>query len=190
MEQLIEQITEPTIDVEKTVQAAAYFLSLSEGKLEYMKLVKLLYNCDREALRRWFAPITYDVPYAMPHGMVPTATLDLAEDQQPRDTVWGAHIERDGRWDNVLRNDPGISRLSEAETELMREMYKKYEEMNGTEMGEEHHRPELFPEWIDPNGSSTYIGIESVLKAMGLDEEDIEIILIGLEGKTILDMMA
>lgn len=185
----MKQLINLEFDEQKTVQAAAFFLMLSNGKLEYMKLVKLLYNSDREALHRWSAPITFDTPYAMPHGMVPSTTLDLAKDKQPANSLWGEHIAKDGNWNNKLIKDPGISRLSEAEMELMKEMYKKYDGMNGTEMGEEHHQQDIFTEWVCPNGSSTCVGVEGVLKAQGLDVEDIDTIITGLEGKAILNMM-
>ena len=44
----------------KATQAAARFLRLCKGCMNYMKLIKLLYIADREALLRWGRPITTD----------------------------------------------------------------------------------------------------------------------------------
>lgn len=177
-------------DEQKTTQAAAHILKLSGGELEYMKLVKLLYNSDREALLRWSAPITFDVPTAMPHGMVPSLTLDLAEAQQPKETYWGKHIEKIGKWNDKLINDPGRSRLSNMEIAVIEEIDTKYKDWNGYQMGQEHHRPEKFPEYVDPKGSSINIGYKGILQKAGIDKEDIETILTAIEGKAILDLLA
>lgn len=44
----------------KATQAAALLLQLRGGKMSYMKLIKLLYLADREALLQWGRPITTD----------------------------------------------------------------------------------------------------------------------------------
>ncbi len=44
-------------DQVKATQAAALFLKLAGGSLNYLALIKLLYKSDREGLRRWGLPI-------------------------------------------------------------------------------------------------------------------------------------
>ncbi len=45
--------------------------------MSYMKLIKLLYLADREALARWGRPITTDTYVAMKHGPVLSYILNL-----------------------------------------------------------------------------------------------------------------
>ena len=53
---------------DKATQAAARLLRLAGGKLNHMKLMKLLYLADRRALIQWGRPITFDWYVSMPHG--------------------------------------------------------------------------------------------------------------------------
>jgi hypothetical protein len=53
----------------RATEAAARFLKLRGGKMSYLKLIKLLYLLDREALLRWGRPVTTDrnTPTAPPY---------------------------------------------------------------------------------------------------------------------------
>ena len=171
----------PPYDVIKTTQAAALFLSLSNGRIRYMKLVKLLYNADKEALHRWGRPITYDALYSLPHGLVLSETLDKAQDPNPVfEDYWDEYIERKG-WDSVAIADPGDSELSDGEVELIMELFEKYKKFTQFDMEDEHHDASKFPEWTDPGGTSIPIEYEAVLAAIGFDPKETEGILSSLE---------
>ena len=60
----------------KATQAAAFLLKANGGKMNYMKLIKLLYLADREALSRWERPITGDSYVSMDNGPVLSKVLD------------------------------------------------------------------------------------------------------------------
>ena len=64
----------------KATQAAAHLLKLRGGKMSYMKLIKLLYLADREAILAWGRPITTDGYASMDRGPVLSRVLDLATD--------------------------------------------------------------------------------------------------------------
>jgi hypothetical protein len=55
-------------DERKATEAAAYLLRLRGGRMSYLKLIKLLYLADREALSRWGFSVTNDRHVSMPHG--------------------------------------------------------------------------------------------------------------------------
>src|SRR5438105_4403367 len=58
-------------NLKKTVQAAAEFLRHEPGKqMSRLRLIKLLYIADREALLETGRPITSDTIVAMKHGPV------------------------------------------------------------------------------------------------------------------------
>ncbi len=62
----------------KATQAAAHLIKRrGQGYMSYMKLIKLLYFADREALLRWGSPITADTFYSMDRGPVLSRVHDL-----------------------------------------------------------------------------------------------------------------
>lgn len=61
---------------EKLVDSILY-LALKGVELDHYKVVKLLYLADREHLRRFGRPITFDKYVAMPFGPVASAAFDL-----------------------------------------------------------------------------------------------------------------
>ncbi len=71
-------------DEEKATEAAALILSLRGGQMHYMKLIKLLYLLDREALSRWGIPVTTDTYVSMDHGPVVSAIYNLIRRVQSR----------------------------------------------------------------------------------------------------------
>ncbi len=60
--------------------------------MSYMKLIKLLYLADREALARWGRPITTDSYVSMKHGPVLSEVLNLITDPLSDQTFWARHI--------------------------------------------------------------------------------------------------
>jgi len=55
----------------KIAQVAAFFVSKAGGRLNHMKLLKLIYLSDRESLDQWGEPISYD---SMERGSVLSST--------------------------------------------------------------------------------------------------------------------
>jgi uncharacterized phage-associated protein len=66
-----------SFDESKATEAAAFLLSRSDQTMNYMKLIKLLYLADREALIRWGRPISTDRYVSMKHGPVLSNVLNL-----------------------------------------------------------------------------------------------------------------
>src|SRR5262245_9212871 len=55
-------------DTMKAIQAAAVLLRFDDGAMDYLRLLKLLYIADREALRETGRPISYSRTIAMDNG--------------------------------------------------------------------------------------------------------------------------
>ena len=83
----------------KATQAAAHLLRLRGGRMSYMKLIKLLYLADREALLRWGRTISTDRYVSMDRGPVLSRVLDLATDGEDPGTpsIWASSITVDPR---------------------------------------------------------------------------------------------
>ena len=61
----------PIYREEKATQVAALFLRLNGGKIDYGKLMDLMYLAEREALIRWGRPITFDKLVNIPDDLHP-----------------------------------------------------------------------------------------------------------------------
>ena len=93
--------------------------------MPYLKLIKLLYFVDREALLRWGRPVTTDRLVSMPHGPVVSRIYDLISvgpDNRPA-SPWHQHIVRSGQYEVRLSNPTEMSELSRAEERLLDEIW-------------------------------------------------------------------
>src|SRR5580698_10285804 len=118
----------PRFDVKKSTQAAAYFLRLAKGKMNYMLLIKLLYLLDRRALLKWGRPVTCDTYFSMKLGPVLSEVLGLLNEMpDPEDpSYWSRHISGPVAYSVKLKKDPGDNELSEAEDALIEAVFEKY----------------------------------------------------------------
>src|SRR5205823_929857 len=107
----------------KATQSAARLLELGGGRMEYIKLIKLLYLADREALLRWGRPITTDRHVSMPKGPVLSQIYDLIrlEPEPGIASFWRDHIETIPGWSVQITSDPSNEELSRAEESLLDE---------------------------------------------------------------------
>ena len=112
----------------KATQAAARFLELSDGFMNYMSLIKHLYLLDREALLRWGRLVSYGDLFEMKLGPVVSQVHDLITEMSPanEDRFWPKFISVPSNWKVGRLNDPGRGELSEAEEELIGEIHALY----------------------------------------------------------------
>jgi uncharacterized phage-associated protein len=165
----------------KATQAAACLLQLRGGKMSYMKLIKLLYLADREALLRWGRPITTDRYVSMNRGPVLSGVLDLATDGEDPNSpsIWANHIGEPANYEVQLKSDAGQDELSEVEIELLKKVFQEHGNKNRWELVELTHK---LPEWKNPQGSAIPIAYRDILKAGGKTELEITAIEDELEG--------
>ena len=181
----------PSYDEEKTTQAASLLLELNDGKMNYMKLIKLLYNADREALKRWSKPITYDDYYSLPRGQVVSNTMDRIRHIAlffPK-SFFKNHIQTCGL-NAVLRKDTDLDSLSFSEIELLKELDQQYKDKSPFDMEKEHHNPDLFPEYVDPEGSRVETDFAELLGVLGKSDEEIADLISNFEELALLEQLA
>jgi len=104
----------------KTIQAAAYLLRKEPGgRMNYMRLLKILYLADRESIRVRKEQICGGRVYAMLQGPVISPVLDMIKGSDPESYVWDRFIDRCG-FDVAIRSEnPGVSELSRAELRIL-----------------------------------------------------------------------
>lgn len=156
----------------KATQAAAYILRLRGGRMSYLKLIKLLYLADREALLRWGRPISTDRYVSMDRGPVLSRVLDLATDGDVpgAPSIWAASIAAPGNYEVELTADAGDDELSEAEIEILDGIFAEHGRKSRWDLVALTH---ALPEWIDPRGGAIAIAYGDILKAGG--KSDLEI---------------
>jgi len=66
-------------DYKKATQAINYLAIKEGGRIEKLKLIKLVYFADRYHLRRYGRPMINDAYFAMPLGPVGSSVKDIAE---------------------------------------------------------------------------------------------------------------
>lgn len=162
-------------DEAKATQAAAYLLKLCGGQMHYIKLIKLLYMADREAIIRWGVPITTDRHVSMPNGPVTSKILNLITDDRSK-PVWAEYVSAPmGDYEVRLLKEAPTDRLSRAEENLMTEIFGQYGHRNRWDLIDNvMHK---LPEWRDPQGSSIPISIRDILQAAGEDDNQIRAVM-------------
>lgn len=148
---------------EKALQAAAILLDLDGGRMERIRLLKLLYIADRELLAETGRPLTGDQAVAMPHGPVLSHVFDLIRGQSARAGEWGRFIRSENH-SVVLRGDPGRGDLSRLEVEKLAELTDRYRAFGEWQLSEATHE---FEEWRRNHveGASTPIPWRDALEA-------------------------
>jgi len=161
---------------EKATAAAAFFLKLRGGRMSYLKLIKLLYLADRLALGRWGFNITTDHYVSMNQGPVISNIYDLITEDEEQKSFWSRYISPPlGEWEVQLKSDEvPESQLSRAEERLLHEIFGTFGTWNRWKLRDFTHN---LPEWQNPNGSSIPIQIEDILKAQGVSDGDISVVI-------------
>ncbi len=172
----------------KATETASLLLSMQEGgRADYLWLIKMLYFIDREALKRWERPITYDFYVSMPHGPVVSTVYDIIMKNIPS-VFWKSFIVTlPKRYEVMLNGSPApIKKLSEAEVDLIRELYQELGHHTGFELEAISHH---LPEWHDPNGSSIPINLEELLAVLDYGPDEIKRISTELEAEEEIDAL-
>jgi len=158
----------------KTTQAAARFLRQSQGRMNYMKLMKLLYLADRGALLNWGRPITGDQYFSMKLGPILSAVHDLVTEVPCPDEerFWTAHISPPSNYEVELRADPGNDELSRAEEKLIDEVFSAYGNYDPFDLVELLHK--TLPEWKEIKSGRVPLDYREILRGGELSPETIE----------------
>lgn len=181
-------------NLKKNIQIIAYILSKNDNKINYTKLIKLLYLADRKSLELYNYPITGDIYFSMPQGPVLSKILDFIKQNsfipKPDKEEWNTYFEipyNDKHYLKIknsalplladLLSDNNME-LSDANIEILDEIDKTYKDKNYSEVINVIHDEETYPEieWQEAKKYETSISlpIENILKALNKSEKEIE----------------
>jgi hypothetical protein len=167
----------PVINIEKTTAVATAFLNFGGGRMNYMKLLKLMYLVEREALIKKGYLVTRDRPYSMKHGPVLSNTLDLLKCNSAFNSeYWDLHIKKNN-YDSILVKIPANFELSIFEEKLIKVIFNEHESKSHFELRDWLHIN--CPEWKETT-SSIPIDYTEILR-LSYDEETTHKILNDIE---------
>lgn len=163
------------LNPEKALQAAAVLLRQERThRMNYMRLLKLLYLADRLSLQERGRSITNDRAVAMQRGPLPSGVFDIIKEEHTFAPRWSSFIERDG-FDVALIEDPGNADLSKVEIATLLGVTQVNRGLDEWDLVLATHQ---LPEWRknDPGDSSKDIPIEDILEAIGRSDDAASII--------------
>jgi len=162
-------------DPNRVTQAAAFLVNCSGSKrMQYLKLLKLLYFADRESLREKGYPITGDEAYAMDYGPVLTRVYDYIKCEiRAGAGVWSRCFRTIG-YDIELVSDPGTGELSKYDRRILATIHETYKDRDGFDVSRLSHD---FPEWTEMykgENTSTPIPVDRTLAALGIEIQNLQ----------------
>jgi uncharacterized phage-associated protein len=164
----------------KATEAAAYLLKQNGSPMSYLKLIKLLYLADREALLRFARPITTDRYILTSQGPSLSQVNDLITLDPIVESVWNRYISPlEGKLQIALLQDAAeLGELSEAETEVIDTVVANYGQNNQQQLSKVL---QALPEWHDPQGTKIPLEYKDILRAGGKTASEIDAVTSELE---------
>lgn len=152
----------------KAAQMAAVLLRDAGGELNVLKLTKLLYLVEREAMRQFGFPLTDDRMVSMANGPVLSHTLDLINGNA-QSADWDQLVE-DRAGHQVRLKAPDLSRghldeLGDDDLNILAGVWAQFGHMTQWQLVDFTH--DHCPEWEYPGSSSIPIPEERVFAALG-----------------------
>ena len=146
-------------DIEKVANAIKFFKLKDVKYLGKTKLMKLLFFADKEHLSRYGVPIFYDKYFKLPHGPVPSLTLNIIDslnevenyDLMEYTSLLKEHIEvKKNNYNGFIFNSFEIKKpfdnevFSKSELEVLELIANRYKDITASKISELSH---LLPEY-------------------------------------------
>jgi uncharacterized phage-associated protein len=156
----------------KATEAACEFLQRAGGRINVMKLVKLVYLLDRLSLDRRGIPVVGGDYLSMRNGPVTSELLDLINCGRlfgDADTRWEESVSDRRDHDLQLERIPAQEYLSDAEHKLLDEIWAEHGGKDQWQLVEWCHRH--CGEWTPFSRGCAPIAVERIGQALGKPPE-------------------
>lgn len=157
----------------KAAQICAYFATRAGGKIDKLKLSKLVYLAERRHLENHHAPMLNDDLYSLEHGPVCSGALGGMEGTGDS-AVWDGYIQRHGR-DTIVasravtRED--LDHVSQAELSILQAVWKRFGRFTPAELRKYTHKK--CPEYTEIPGGSEPISYQKLFEVLGAEDADV-----------------
>lgn len=169
-----ESDVKPWFNVRKAAQVSAFFALREGGRINVLKLAKLVYLANRLAMEKFDFPLLNDNLVSMEHGPVTSMTLDCVNGYL-RHRDWDKFITGRENYEIGLVKSAlsleDLDEFSKADLEALEETWSKFGRMEKWELRDYTH--EHCPEWEDPDGSSQPIPYQRVFKFLNKRESEL-----------------
>ncbi len=162
-------------NLRKAIQACGVIAEREQKRLEFIRLLKLLYIAERETLREIGGPIVGERYIAMRNGPLHDYVYAMVKGESIHSSQWNQYFERDGHYVRMIV-DSGVEALSRFEVRKLHEVVDRYRNVDTWELVEMTH---TFPEWQlaypDPTeNTSKQISADALLRGVGCSAEEVE----------------
>lgn len=161
-------------DTAKATEVACIFLEKAGGRLNIMKLVKLVYLLDRISLDRRGIPVVGGDYLSMRNGPVTSELLDIVNAGKlfgEKDTLWEQCISDRHNHDIKLERMPERERVSDTEVELANEIWVEHGARDQWQLVEWCHTH--CPEWTPITRGCAPIPVERIAIALGKEPKEV-----------------
>jgi uncharacterized phage-associated protein len=165
------------MNIEKLTQAVAYLLKKHDYRLNYTKLIKLLYLADKAALKECNLTITGDTYACMKNGPVLSGLYNLIKGKHGNgdaQCLWNSKFSTDGNDLVALVDRMPEGKLSAFEKDALDKINDQFYSASYGKMIEYVHDKANCPEWKDPGPSSARLEMKDLLASIGRSPEEID----------------
>ena len=160
-------------DAQKATEVAAQFLLRAGGRINVMKLVKLVYLLDRESIARRGVPVIGGAYFSMRNGPVTSELLDLINAGSFWNSVtnWERFISDRKNHEVALRAKPGKEHLSQFEINLIDELFSSFAKADQWALSQWCH--EHCGEWARLEEGAEPISIVTLAEEVGREPQEV-----------------
>lgn len=166
------------MNITKLIQTVYFVLKKYNNRINYTKLIKILYLSDRESINQIGVSITDNETYNLHNGPILSELLDLIKNNyNPQiQTVWNQYYKKDGNYLVCINDAISDDELSEFEESIIDEQDSKYHERDVFDIIDNVlHNHEICPEWEDPGQfRSDYLSKEKIMDVLGYNRSEIK----------------
>lgn len=159
---------------EKAAQVSANFLRLAAGRMDKLKLIKLLYLFERESAARRGRLALFDEYYSLKHGPVCSSSLNALNGNLD-EAIWSKYISRHGKKDVYLNKNVSrdhFDQISRSDQHLIEGIWERFSWMTASQIRNWTH--ENCPEYTEVEEGRIPIKVEMIAEAVGVDPNDFE----------------
>lgn len=157
---------------EKAAQVVAYFLLKGGGKMDKLKLVKLLYLTERESAQHRGRPMLYDEYYSLKHGPICSSSLNGLNGELDVE-VWSRYIAKDGRKDVYVCKGVAqayLDQLSRSDIDIIARVWESFGWMTASQIRNWTHRH--CAEYVEVEAGRLPITLKQMALAIGYPDAD------------------
>lgn len=164
------------LNIRKLAEMVNYLVGKYNNRLNYLKLIKLLYIANKEAWKKWDVGLTNDDPVSMPKGPVFSNLYNFIMNKHVNkkdQNYWNRFFFTD-KFDLITIGKNGqlpTGELSRREWHILDHVDSKYHNVSWESMINHVHDKNKFPE-VEETNSSEPISLKDILYSVGRTEDE------------------